>query len=321
MLRPASILPYGIVCSSWNEVHDRHPEWTAQVTLPPDTDRSKVLVTHVATRHNAPLFWQHTGTTDTSAYIEHYILLESGSKAVMVIQDVTLPSGLATIQEHTHIVLAPQSDLTFIREQQAGTNAKVHTTLQAELQTGSTLCCMHFSLSSMHIRNEYSIDLSAPEARCTLYGLAALYRVEQLDQCVLIRHTAPSCHSFQSFKHILQDQSEASFSGRILVPQDAQKTEAYQQSHNILLSSSAVMHVEPQLEIYADDVKCSHGATVGLLDQDALFYLRQRGLSQEQAYQMLLKAFMTDMLQKLPDDELYDYFMNLLDKKLKIMIP
>jgi Fe-S cluster assembly protein SufD len=118
------------------------------------------------------------------------------------------------------------------------------------------------------------------------------------DSWIHISHSEPGCLSDQLFKAVAGDESTAVFSGKIFVAKDAQKTSAYQTSRNIVLSDHASVYTRPQLEIYADDVKCSHGATTGKIDNEALFYLRTRGIPENAARLLLLEAFMMDVLEK-----------------------
>jgi Fe-S cluster assembly protein SufD len=119
---------------------------------------------------------------------------------------------------------------------------------------------------------------------------------EHTENDILIEHVSPDCQSNQLFKQILSDRSTGIFTGRTVVQKNSQKTLAYQRSSNILLHPQAKMDIRPQLEIYADDVKCSHGATVGQLDAEALFYMRSRGIGEDEAKKMLLQAFAGEIL-------------------------
>jgi Fe-S cluster assembly protein SufD len=136
-----------------------------------------------------------------------------------------------------------------------------------------------------------NVNLTGANAEHYAYGLSMTQHGERVENDILIVHASPCCQSKQLFKHILSDTSVGAFTGRTVVSRDAQKTMAYQRSSNILLHPEARMNIRPQLEIYADDVKCSHGATVGQLDAEALFYMRSRGISETEAKKMLLQAF------------------------------
>jgi Fe-S cluster assembly protein SufD len=124
---------------------------------------------------------------------------------------------------------------------------------------------------------------------------------EHVDTLVRIHHRAGGCHSNQFFKGVIEDQAHAAFAGKIIVYRDAQKTDAYQANNNLLLSDEAEIDTKPELEIYADDVKCSHGATVGAIDPEALFYLRARGLPRAVAASLLVYAFAGEVLERFCD--------------------
>ena len=127
----------------------------------------------------------------------------------------------------------------------------------------------------------------------------------------------PRCHSSQLFKGILNNESKAFFSGKINVSKDAQKTEAFQANHNLLLSRKAKIYAQPQLEIYADDVKCSHGATSGRLDENALFYMRSRGIGAEEAKLLQQIAFVYDVLEKINNEQLQKRLQELVESRLR----
>ncbi len=130
-----------------------------------------------------------------------------------------------------------------------------------------------------------------------------------------IRHMAPRCHSNQLFKYVLDEESKGAFEGSIFVAPGARFTEAYQSNRNILASTTAKMHCKPQLEIYNDDVKCSHGATTGQLDTDALFYMRSRGIPESEARTMLMQAFMVDVIDTVHISGLRERLLHLVDRR------
>lgn len=136
----------------------------------------------------------------------------------------------------------------------------------------------------------------------------------------MVDHASPNCESNQLYKNILDDHSQGVFNGKIFVRKDAQKTNAFQSSKNVLLSNTAVMNAKPQLEIYADDVKCSHGATTGQLDEDALFYFRSRGIGERDARALLNYTFASDVIEKINNDALKSNLLKLLSQKLNTAV-
>lgn len=178
------------------------------------------------------------------------------------------------------------------------TNVKLHIRQEA----GSKLMLHSISLSpEAAASNEIIVEQAAEGCETRLFGLALLKGEQQLDLTTRVLHNVGGGFSDQLFKFILDDNARGSFYGELKVMPDAQKTEAHQTNRNILLSRTAKMQTKPQLEIYADDVKCSHGATTGQLDSNALFYMQQRGISLSSARRLLLAAFLGDVLQGLPE--------------------
>ena len=146
------------------------------------------------------------------------------------------------------------------------------------------------------MRNETSVKLGGEGGECTLNGLYLTNERQLVDNQTIIDHAQPHCNSHELYKGILAGRSRAVFNGKIIVRLDAQKTDAKQSNKALLLSEDAQITTKPQLEIFADDVKCTHGATIGQLDADSLFYLRSRGLSKAQSQQILIHAFAADLL-------------------------
>ncbi|MBO4843995.1 MAG: SufD family Fe-S cluster assembly protein [Bacteroidales bacterium] len=153
------------------------------------------------------------------------------------------------------------------------------------------------------------VELDAPGASATIRGLYLANGSQKVDITLNVRHNAGGCHSRQLVKGIASGNARASFYGRIYVAQDAQKTKAYQENHNILASDKARIDTNPQLEIYADDVECSHGATIGRLNPDEQFYMRSRGIPEAEARVLQMISFLAPVAGLLPEDlaaEVYD---------------
>lgn len=163
------------------------------------------------------------------------------------------------------------------------------------------------SLNANKIRNNVTVDLEDENCHNHTYGLYLAGGKEHVDNFTAINHIAPNCNSWEHFKGILDAQANTAFCGRIHVLKDAQKTEAYQTNNNLLLSNEAKANTKPQLIIEADDVSCSHGATVGQLDEQAIFYLRARGISYKEAYRMMMSAFMSEITNKIDIPQLREH--------------
>ena len=166
------------------------------------------------------------------------------------------------------------------------------------------------------VHNTISSHLLGEQAHISLNGLFLADKEQNVNNCLSINHYASNCTSRQLYNGILDDGAKAHFVGHIYVAPDAQKTEAYQLNHNILLTDLAEISSKPFLEIYADDVKCSHGATVGQLDNDAIFYLRSRGICEKNARMLLMHAFAKEVVGLIPIDSLQSYIEDLVEKRL-----
>jgi Fe-S cluster assembly protein SufD len=149
-----------------------------------------------------------------------------------------------------------------------------------------------------------------------LYGLYIPDGTQFVDNHSRVDHAKPNCFSDEKYKGILKDKSVAVFNGKIMVHEDAQKTNAYQRNQNILLSNDATVNTKPQLEIFADDVKCTHGATIGQLDEEPMFYLRSRGIPENEARKLLLNAFADDIAEKIKIPELVQILEEEIERKL-----
>lgn len=177
---------------------------------------------------------------------------------------------------------------------------------RASLKKNSTLKTVGVTDGSVSVRNDYKVMLVGENAEATLNGVCMLNGKHEVHTHVLIDHQAPSCRSMQLFKGVLNDASKSSFEGKILVRQAAQKTNAFQLNNNLLLSNEATANSKPNLEIFADDVKASHGATVGQLDEEQIFYMKTRGHSAKEAQNILVYGFCQEILNMLTIPSLFE---------------
>lgn len=185
------------------------------------------------------------------------------------------------------------------------------------LQKGAFVRVNIVTLHGALLENNIEASMMGEGAVCELNGIYLADGTQQINTKVIMNHLVPHCNSSQLFKGILDNEAKASFSGRIVVAKDAQKTEAYQSNHNLLLSRKAKVYAQPQLEIYADDVKCSHGATSGRLDQNALFYMRSRGIGSAEAKLLQQIAFVYDVLEKIENQELRGRLQDMVESRLR----
>lgn len=166
------------------------------------------------------------------------------------------------------------------------------------------------------IRNDLSVSLAGPEAHAELNGMYLLDGSTHCDNHTYIGHDTPDCTSDELYKGIISGKGTAVFNGKVYVRQDAQRTRAYQSNANILSGNDARVYTKPELEIYADDVKCSHGCTIGTLDEKGLFYLRSRGVSEAEARKILAHAFASSVLERVQNEDWRAHLMGLIDRKL-----
>lgn len=167
------------------------------------------------------------------------------------------------------------------------------------------------------VRNDLRVELNGKFANCYMNGLYITSEDKQLiDNHTFVDHAVPNCYSNELYKGVLNKRSTGIFNGKILVRQDAQKTNAFQSNKNILLSDDASINTKPELEIFADDIKCSHGATTGQLDKEALFYLRARGISEQNAKVLLTNAFAEEIINKIDIETIKDFVKEKVGEKL-----
>lgn len=166
------------------------------------------------------------------------------------------------------------------------------------------------------VRNNINVRLDADQVESHLYGINLTADRQLVDNHTVVDHLKPHCESYEWYKNIPQDESIAVFNGKIFVREDAQKTNAFQQNNNMLIGEKSTVYTKPQLEIFADDVKCSHGCTMGQFDDDALFYLRARGIGEEAARVLLVHAFAFDVTTRFSNDNVREYVEHLVEKGL-----
>ncbi|MEP0987788.1 Fe-S cluster assembly protein SufD [Ekhidna sp.] len=191
-----------------------------------------------------------------------------------------------------------------------------HETVTATVSRDSHFYNNTFSFEGALVRNNLTINLVDENCEGHMYGLFLLDKNSHVDNNTSVDHTKPNCYSNELYKGILDEKATGIFNGKIYVRQDAQKTNAFQSNNNILLSEDATLHTKPQLEIWADDVKCSHGCTSGQLDEDAIFYLRARGIDERNAKGMILNAFAGETMGHVAVESIKEEIQALIDQKL-----
>ena len=217
----------------------------------------------------------------------------------------------------TEISVGENAQLKYYRLQNEAEGFEQINDLSIHAAVNSHVDTNTISLGSSWIRNNLSIRLNGSNSEAHLNGLFITHGRQHMDHHTLVDHRVAHCESNQVYKGVLNDRSTGVFNGKIFVRKDAQKTNAYQSSKNILLSDDATINTKPQLEIYADDVKCSHGSSTGQLDEQAIFYLQARGISRESAIQLLIHAFALDVLETIREEKIRDYLADLIGSALE----
>lgn len=191
-----------------------------------------------------------------------------------------------------------------------------HTFAQQERDSLATVNT--FSFGGKLVRNNLDFIHQGENINSFMNGITIIGDEQLVDHHTAVHHNQPHCESYQNYKGIFKDKAKGVFNGKVFVDKIAQKTNAYQQNNNILLNEGATIDTKPQLEIFADDVKCSHGCTVGQLNEDAMFYLRARGISKKEAQALLLYAFANDTMQNIDIEQLKTKISTLLAEKLEV---
>jgi Fe-S cluster assembly protein SufD len=254
---------------------------------------------------------------DTFSQPRNLIIAEKNSTFSIIVCDHTLSPQKFLTNAVTEVFVGENAHFDIIRVQNEHNNACKITNTFIHQEKNSVTSSNNITLHGGLIRNNTYHYLGGEGAESYSYGLFLADKWQHIDNFVNVDHAFPHCTSNQLFKGVLDDMSTGAFNGRILVRPDAQGTIAYQKNNNILLTDDAKMDTKPQLEIYADDVKCSHGATVGQLDDNALFYLQSRGINKREARLMLMFGFAHEVIQNIKVEALRERMDNLVMQRLK----
>ncbi len=244
------------------------------------------------------------------------IEVEDNAEAIFLENNISLDEAVYFSNSVTEIKVGRNAHVHFNRLQNENPNAIVVNNFETDIHKDATFTSVVISLSGDMVRNNLSLNLLDSGCVGNMYGLYLLNGKSHVDNHTNVDHTKPHAESNELYKGILNDNSRGVFNGKIFVRQDAQKTNAFQQNNNILLSENAIINTKPQLEIWADDVKCSHGCTTGQLDEEALFYLQSRGLGKDQAKGMLLYAFAGEVMDNISDEYFRNYIVKIVQERL-----
>jgi len=266
-----------------------------------------------------PIHVVHITTADAPTFVQ--------SRHLMVIEDVAQATVLETFHVHgasstfrnelTEIVAGAQAHVEHVRVQDEGDEANGVSLVQVHQERDSTVKTLVFTFASGTVRNNMVMVPSGEGCLSTLGGLYICRGEQHVDTSTLVDHVAPGCQSNELFKGIVYEKSTGVFNGKVFVRREAQQTNAYQQSQGVVLSPDAHHYSKPELEIYADDVQCSHGSTTGSVEPEHIFYLRSRGVSEADARAMLLYAFAHDVVEMVSSEPLRDHLDAMIAERLK----
>ncbi len=260
----------------------------------------------------ALLFVSSEHDSPTVSHPRNLIVVEENAQATVVEDYVSLGPGQALSNAVTELVVGDHALVSHYLIEREHTSAYNVSTLRIEQGRAADVSSHSVLLGGALVRNNVHPVLAGEGGECLINGLFIGDGRQHLDNYMLVEHASPHCGSRQFYNGILDGRAHGVFHGRIIVHKDAQQTDAKQTNRNLLLSDSAQIDTKPQLEIYADDVKCTHGATIGQIEEDALFYLRSRGIDETSARRLLLVAFASECMDRMKQGPVRAHVENLI---------
>ncbi len=257
------------------------------------------------------------GGVDLNVNRRILIIAEENAQVKLLVCDHAVDDVHFVVTQVTEIFAAASAQVDFYELEENSVKVTRIASLFSEQMENSNVVTSGITLHNGYTRNNYRFRLLGEHAEAHVGGLAICDKEQHVDNYAFLDHAVPNCLSNELFKTVLDEKATGVFCGKILVEKDAQKTQAYQTNRNLCISPDSQMFSKPQLEIYADDVKCSHGLTTGQLDQDALFYLRARGIDKEEARLLLMVAFTRDVLDLIRIDSLQERLEHLINKRFR----
>ena len=249
------------------------------------------------------------------SYKNSLILNENSELTILNYTDTNSKNNFF-VNSFDYLKLKKDSILKNIFINSERSNCYFHNYLKSDLEQNTNLD--NYILSSGLKLNKIDIEVNLNEehAKSSIFSALSLSSEEHQEIKSIINHNFKNCQSYQKIKNVLNDQSRGVYQGKIFVKQEAQKTDAYQLSKALLLNDYAEFDAKPELEIYADDVKCSHGSTSGSIDLNSIHYLKSRGIPEKEAYQMLINGFLSEILEKLPEDDLKKFLVEKIGRQI-----
>lgn len=244
------------------------------------------------------LFISTVSGEPTVSYPRNLIVAEENSQVTLIETYVGAESGVTLTNAVTEFVVGANAVVDHSKAQSENLESYHISASQVQLEGGSNFTSQSFTFGGEIVRNDVDAVFNGEYAECTLNGLYLARGTQMVDNHTMIDHASAHCNSHELYKGVLDDDSRGVFNGKIFVRPDAQKTDAKQTNQTLLLSRQAQINTKPQLEIFADDVRCTHGATVGQLDAESVFYLRSRGIAEQDARNILTHAFAGDIIDR-----------------------
>ena len=265
------------------------------------------------------VFYLSQGQQEDTIYNTRNLLIaEAGSKVEIIESHHNFDESYIFTNSVTEIYAYPNAKADWHKLQNDSNTSYLVDSTFAKQERDSLATVNTFSFGGKLVRNNLDFIHNGENINSFMNGITIIGGDQLVDHHTAVHHKTPNCQSYQNYKGIFSDKSHGVFNGKVFVDKIAQKTNAYQQNNNVLLSEGASIDTKPQLEIFADDVKCSHGCTVGQLNDEALFYLRARGISKKEAQALLLYAFANDAMQNIDIEPLKVKISTLLAEKLGV---
>ncbi|WP_394265136.1 Fe-S cluster assembly protein SufD [Bergeyella zoohelcum] len=267
------------------------------------------------------VFYLSQNQEENTCYnVRNLLIAEEGAKVEIIESHHNFDTIYTFTNAVTEIFVASNAKVDWHKLQNDNASSYLVDHTFAKQERDSLATVNTFSFGGKLVRNNLDFIHNGENINSFMNGITIIGGEQLVDHHTAVHHNQPNCESYQNYKGIFKDKAHGVFNGKVFVDKIAQKTNAYQQNNNVLLSEGATIDTKPQLEIFADDVKCSHGCTVGQLNEDALFYLRARGISKKEAQALLLYAFANDAMQNIDIEPLKEKISRLLAEKLEVGI-
>lgn len=330
---PKNHLPEGVLLGSLKELSTQHPDLVERYYGKlADTSKDGVAAFNTTFAQDGFMLYVPKGVvvekpiqlvnilrSDVNFMVNRRVLivLEEGAQARLLVCDHAMDNVDFLATQVVEVFVGENAVFDLYELEETHTSSVRISNLYVEQKANSNVLLNGMTLHNGTTRNTTEVTLAGEGAEINLYGMAIEDKSQHVDNNTFIDHAVANCVSNELYKYVLDDQSTGAFAGQVLVRPGAQKTSSQQTNRNLCATREARMYTQPQLEIYADDVKCSHGATVGQLDENALFYMQARGISQKEARLLLMFAFVNEVVDSIRLEALKDRLHLLVEKRFR----